>query len=74
MVTYGSGVVIGMGIIRPQRRAIRQVRFPVPTGCFAVVVGAARLVTVVFLIVTTTLLLFVSAIPGFVLFVSLKFN
>lgn len=71
---YGSGVVIGMGIIRPQRRAIRQVRFPVPTGCFAAVVGAARLVTVVFLIVAITLLPTVTTIPVFVLFASLKFN
>ena len=71
---YGSGVVIGMGIIRPQRRAIRQVRFPVPTGCFAVVVGTTKLVTVVFLIVALARLPTVTAVPVFALFASLKFN
>lgn len=71
---YGSGVVIGLGIIRPQRRAIRQVRFPVPPGCFAAVVGTAELVTVGFLIVTIAHLPAVTAIPVIVLFASLKFN
>ena len=71
---YGSGVVIGLVIIRPQHRAIRQVRFPVPTGCVAVVVGAAGLVAVVFLIVAMARLPAVAAIPVFALFASLKFN